>query len=128
MDSFPPTQPLQLEGEWPETRSRGMQRYGLRRTLHVLDATSARLLGEVIDLSEGGLCLHAQQPVPPARRNHLLLSLRNSEGERFDIEVLARCAWHRARPESRFEVGFEFIQLDDYARERIRRMVDAFSV
>jgi len=67
-------------------------------------------------------------PLPPARRYALSIEVCFEAVERPRIEVIARCAWHRARPDLQFETGFEFVEMTPQTRGRIAQYIDELAV
>lgn len=124
-DSHPLPTALRLECEWDVAERRGHARYLARARAHVVDVSKQALLGQVLDISAGGLRLLTPQPVPPARRYHLALYLQVGARYRSIVEVIARCAWHRARPLEQFEAGFEFVELQPDAHAQLAAFIDA---
>ena len=103
---------------------RNYARYGVRGTWRVHDRARSRAIGVVCDIGLGGLRMETPDPIPPARRFALSIEGRVDGVERHRIEVIARCAWHRARPDLHFETGFEFVEMTPQMRARIAQYID----
>jgi len=107
---------------------RSFARYGVRGSWRVHDHGRSRVVGVVCDIGLGGLRMETPEPVPPARRHALSIEVRVDGVERPRIEVIARCAWHRARPDLQFETGFEFVEMTPQMRARIARYIDELAL
>ena len=107
---------------------RNFARYGVRGTWRVHDRGRSRAIGVVCDIGLGGLRMETPDPIPPARRFALSIEVRVDGVERPRIEVIARCAWHRARPDLQFETGFEFVEMTPQMSARIAQYIDELAV
>ena len=105
---------------------RSYARYGVRGQWLVHDRVRARAVGVVSDIGLGGLRMQSPEPVPPARRYALSIEVIVNGASLPRIEVIARCAWHRARPDKHFEAGFEFVEMRSQTRSRIAQYIDEF--
>jgi hypothetical protein len=105
---------------------RALARYRARGRLWVHDRARGKIIGEACDIGLGGLRLQATEPIPPARRYALSIEICVDGVERPRIEVIARCAWHRATPDQQFEAGFEFVEMLPKMRTRIMQFIDEF--
>ena len=116
--------PIDVTRDLDASDRRSFARYGVRGEWRVHDRTRNRAIGVVCDIGLGGLRIEAPEPIPPARRYALSLEVRVDGAERQRIEVIARCAWHRARPDLQFEAGFEFVEMAPHMRGRIAQYID----
>jgi len=107
---------------------RSYARYGVRGDWRVHDRARSRAIGVVCDIGLGGLRMQTPEPIPPARRFALSIEVCVDGVERPRIEVIARCAWHRARPDLHFETGFEFVEMTPQMRARIAQYIDELAV
>lgn len=119
------TEPILVSNDWGgSTERRAFARYDAHFLLRVHDRARCKMIGQVCDIGLGGMRLQTLDPIPPARRYALSIEIRVDDVERPRIEVIARCAWHRARPDRQFEVGFEFVEMSSEARHRIAQFID----
>lgn len=109
-----------------EAERRAFLRHQPRCHLWVRDRARNRTIGEVCDISFGGLRVRTPEPIPPARRYALAIGVSVADTEQPGFTVTARCAWHRARPDRHFEAGFEFIEMAPKARLRLAALIDEF--
>jgi hypothetical protein len=130
MEGHPPhdADPIQVAPDFGNTDRRGFARYRLRGRLLVHDRARSKRLGEGIDIGLGGLRLQTAEPIPPARRFALSIEISVDGVEQPRIEVIARCAWHRATPDRQFEVGFDFVEITPQMRRRIAESIDRFGL
>jgi hypothetical protein len=119
--------PIDVMRELEASERRSFARYGLRGIWRVHDRVRGRSIGTICDIGLGGLRLEAPEPIPPARRYSLSIEVLVEDAERPHIEVIARCAWHRARPDLQFEAGFEFVEMTPQMRSRIAQYIDDFA-
>lgn len=122
----PDTAPGTVDGVRSDADRRAFARHRPCCRLWVRDRARNQVIGEASDISFGGLRLRAPEPIPHARRYALAIEVSVDAGERPGFTVLARCAWHRARPDQQFEAGFEFIDLAPKARQRLAALIDEF--
>ena len=122
------TDPISLSRELGAADRRSFARYSLRGVWRVHDRVRSRPIGAVCDIGLGGLRLEAPEPIPPARRYALSIEVRVDGAEHPRVEVIARCAWHRARPDQQFEAGFEFVEMTPQMRNRIAQYIDQFAL
>jgi hypothetical protein len=114
--------------EVADSDRRSYARYGVRGLWRVHDRARSRAVGVVCDIGLGGLRMETPEPIPPARRYALSIEVSVDGVERPRIEVIARCAWHRARPDLQFETGFEFVEMTPQMRARIAQYIDQLAV
>ena len=122
------TDPIRVTNDLLTSDRRAFARYRLRGQLRVHDRARSKRLGEATDIGLGGLGLQSTEPIPPARRYALSIEIIVDDVERPRIEVIARCAWHRARPDRLFEAGFEFVEMTPRMRRRIAEFIDEFGL
>jgi len=116
--------PIRVNRDLAASDRRSFVRYGVRGQWRVHDRARSRCIGIVCDIGLGGLRMESSEPIPPARRYALSIEVRIDSAELHRIEVIARCAWHRARPDSQFEAGFEFVEMTPQMRGRIAQYID----
>ena len=123
-----PSDSIRLAQELSAADRRSYARYSVRGQWTVVDRSRARPVGVVRDIGLGGLRMAAPEPIPPARRYVLAIEVHVDGKERQRIEVIARCAWHRARPDRHFEAGFEFVEMTPQTRLRIAQYIDELAL
>jgi hypothetical protein len=118
------TDPIRVLRDMEASDRRSFVRYGVRGQWRVHDRARSRCIGIVCDIGLGGLRMEAPEPIPPARRYPLSIEVEVDGAQRPRIELIARCAWHRARPDLQFEAGFEFVEMTPQTRGRIAQYID----
>ncbi len=98
-----------------DTGPRGCRRGHGRRYQEGLESTA----GTVLDLSAGGMRVITRRR-PPAR--DIQIALISEDGE---LCLDARCAWVKRVGVARFEVGYEFLAVDQAARDHLTRISSA---
>lgn len=122
------TDPIRVALDLTHADRRAYARYRAQVRLWVHDAARRKCIGEADNISLGGLRLLAPEPIPPARRYALSIEIDVDGSDRPRIDVIARCAWHRATPEQQFEAGFEFVEISARMRGRIAQFIDEFGL
>jgi hypothetical protein len=122
------TDPIRVARDLADSDRRSFARYSVRGQWRVHDRARSRPIGIVCDIGLGGLRMEAPDPIPPARRYALSIEVSVDGKEHARIEVIARCAWHRARPDLLFETGFEFVEMTPQMRSRIAHYIDELAV
>lgn len=122
----PQTDPIHVAADLDASDRRSFARYRVRGDWLVHDLARGRLIGIVCDIGLGGLRVESHEPLPPARRYALAVDISHEGKALPPLEVIARCAWHRARPDLHFEAGFEFVEMTPAMRERIAQYIDQF--
>jgi len=78
----------------------------------VLDETSGRVLGRVVDITSDGLMLVSDQSVPRGLRTHLRINLPIMVQNRSDVTVEAEAVWSKQDTNPKFYTsGWKFINL-----------------
>jgi hypothetical protein len=122
------TDSIHVAQDMADSDRRSFARYSVRGLWRVHDRARSRAIGVVCDIGLGGLRMETPDPLPPARRYALSIEVCFEGVERPRIEVIARCAWHRARPDLQFETGFEFVEMTPQTRGRIAQYIDELAV
>ena len=122
------TDSIHVARDMADSDRRSFARYSVRGQWRVHDRARSRAIGMVCDIGLGGLRMETPDPIPPARRYALSIEVSVDGVERQRIEVIARCAWHRARPDLQFETGFEFVEMTPQTRGRIAQYIDELAV
>lgn len=122
------SEPISVARDVADSDRRSFARYGVRGVWRVHDRARSRAIGIVCDIGLGGLRMEAPEPTAPARRYALSIEVCVEGEERQRIEVIARCAWHRARPDLQFETGFEFVEMTPQMRSRIAHYIDELAL
>ena len=69
------------------------KRFKLKEHLHVLDAKSSKLIGNMVDISEGGFKMITLNKIEEGEDFPLRIVLPSTNGEKKVINVKARVQW-----------------------------------
>jgi c-di-GMP-binding flagellar brake protein YcgR len=69
------------------------KRFKLKERLHVLDAKSSKLIGNMVDISEGGFKMITLNKIEGGEEFPLRIALPSTNGEKKVINVKARVQW-----------------------------------
>ncbi len=106
---------------------RNFKRWQLIFYLRVFDQDTGSLLGHIVDISEGGLRLIRDYPIPADRPFRLWVDVPRETGPRQRIELEALSRWSRndVNPDF-YDTGFRITQLTPYALRKLRLLIDDF--
>ncbi len=103
------------------------RRWQLIFYLRVYERDTASLLGHIIDLSEGGMMVLSDQPIPVEREFRLWVDAPRETGPRQRIELEARSIWCRSDVNPDFyNTGLRFTRLSSYDLRKLRLLIDDF--
>jgi hypothetical protein len=106
---------------------RNFRRWQLIFYLRVFDRDTGSLLGHIIDISEGGLMLISDQPIPADHLFRLWVDVPRETGPRQRIELEACSLWSKNDINSDFyDTGFRITQLTPYALRKLRLLIEDF--
>jgi len=110
-------------GDWPQEDRRAHERYPAESHLLAVDAASGRLLGEIQDISLGGLRLKQQCALQRRSTYEMRIDIRMEGQDRSPILVKARNVWmHSVDRENAVYAGFVFVDLSVEARSQIEAL------
>ena len=122
-------QDIVIENDWSEQDRRRYERYAATFYLRVyLAEEKSRLLGEVTDISLGGMRLMCNEAVPPGRHYRLRMVISLDSG-RCESILLEACSVWTARDEiaGGHNAGFEFRNLSPEASRSIENIIAELS-
>ena len=105
-----------IGNDWNEQERRRYERYSVTFYLSVYDQQTNVLLGQIIDISRGGMRLISQEPIPAGKHFHLVLDVSLESGKQQKVLLEARSIWSQEddNPDL-FATGFQFIDLSQEA-------------
>lgn len=109
------------------SEKRNFKRWQLIFYLRVFEQETGALLGHLVDVSEGGLMLISEGPIPVDRPFRLRLEVPRETGPRQHIELAAHSLWSRndVNPDF-YDTGFRITQLTPYALRQLRLLIADF--
>ena len=106
---------------------RKFKRWQLIFYLRTFDQNTGVLLGHVVDISEEGLMLISDTPIPAEQTFHLGLDVPRETGPRLRIELEARSLWSRPDVNPDFyDTGFRILSITPYALRKLRHLIEDF--
>lgn len=116
------------QGLGNESDSRQVSRKYLVFYLRVFDGMSSKILGHLVDISEKGIMLVGDNPVPVGEDYRLRMRLPTQMKDQTEIVFTATSRWCKndANPDF-YLVGFQIQELDPKARELISSLIKDFS-
>lgn len=110
--------------DWTEHERRKYERHAVDVYLRVFGVEEGALVGDVVDISEGGFKVIGSPPMMPGRHLQLRLEYRLESGRQSEIGIEARCVWHGTDQASALDAaGFAFCNLCGTARQEIGRLI-----
>jgi hypothetical protein len=96
--------------------------------LRVFDGMSSKILGHLVDISEKGIMLVGDNPIPVGEDYRLRMRLPTQMKDQSEIMFTATSRWCKsdANPDF-FLAGFQIHDLDPAARELIGTLIKDFS-
>lgn len=115
-----------IEDGWSEKKRRQHKRYNTRFCLRVFDEEN--LLGDVIDISLGGLKLLGSEILPLGQIMSLRLEAVLESGQPASFEFQAGVAWSdQDENPGRYITGLEFLGLLAQGREIMQGMINQWT-
>jgi c-di-GMP-binding flagellar brake protein YcgR len=96
--------------------------------LRVFDGMSSKILGHLVDISEKGIMLVGDNPIPVGEDYRLRMRLPTQMKDHTDIIFTATSRWCKndANPDF-YLVGFQIQEMEATARELIASLIKDFS-
>lgn len=117
-----------IESDWSESERREYERYSVMFYLAVYDQENDSSLGQILDISMGGLRLLSEKPIPVKARFHIVIDVSLESGKKGKIPVEAKSVWSQDDDNPGFYVtGFQFFGLSSQAKQFIRAVIDELS-
>jgi hypothetical protein len=118
----------QATGASQEGDMRKYERRHLVFYLRVFDGMSSRVIGHIADISQQGLMLISDDPVPVNENYRLRLRLPAEIGETGEIIINGTSRWCKPDVNPDFYVtGFQLYDLSDNLQKYLLKLVDEFS-
>ena len=106
---------------------RNFRRWQLIFYLRVFDQNTRSLLGHIVDISEWGLMLISDQPIPVDQLFRLWVDVPRETGPRQRIELEAYSLWSKndINPDF-YDTGFRITQLTPHALRKLKLLMEDF--
>ena len=111
----------------PHERRR-LKRRNVSYYLPILDNSSQKVVGHLVDISPVGLMMDSKVPIPTNMRYDLRLDFVEAISGKAYLQFNARSKW--CRPDSiqpfLFNVGFEFLNISPSDLEIVKRIMEKY--
>jgi c-di-GMP-binding flagellar brake protein YcgR len=118
-----------IDNDWSEAERRQYERYSVDFYMCIYDQNTNVQLGQVVDISLGGMRLLSTQPfLIRGKRFRLRMEVSLESGKRENILLEARSVWGREddNPDY-YSTGFQFHDLSSETSQRIQEILDELS-
>lgn len=128
MDHDSPGNDVLIDNDWSEQERRRYERHAVQFYLRVHSEDGQRLLGEVANISLGGMKLMCAAPLARGHSYRCSMAVSLESGRRESVAFAARCVWTGRDDVLGCEnAGLEFIELSDDALASIERIIAELS-
>ena len=103
---------------------RNFQRRDVHQFLTVYDEDKFVMLGRVIDISTGGMCVVSELSIPLGNIVKLIIEVLDKNGDTETFWVRVQSVWQK--PEKRYDlnkIGFKFIGLSPSQYKKIQEII-----
>ena len=95
--------------------------------LRIYDTNTGELLGNLVDLSEGGLMLVGDKPLQKGQTFNLSMQLPSASDQHNRLEFKAIAKWSKKEVNPHlFDTGLELIDPTDSMMSTIKELIDAY--
>lgn len=117
-----------IDSDWSEQDRRQYERYSTDFYLCVYQQNQTSPLGQVIDISLGGLQLISNDPIVIDQRFNLLMEVSLESGTHEKMWFEAESVWSREDDNSdSYNTGFQFLNLAPESLQALQRIADELS-
>lgn len=114
----------------PEEQDSNARKFDRRHSVYYLriyDTNSGELMGNLVDISEGGLMMVSDKPLKIGSTYHLTMHLPEQIKDQSTIEFSAKAKWckNEANPKF-FDTGLELISKDGDFQMMLENLIDAY--
>ncbi len=119
-----------IENDWNEENRREHTRYDLEDYyLRVYTREADDLLGQVVDISLGGMRLLSDFPLPTKKLFSVWMDISLESGKKEKVALEARSVWSREDDNPGFYLtGFQYVNPSPQALRTIQAVIDELSV
>ena len=106
---------------------RSLERKNLIYYLKVFDQSTGNLMGRLADLTQNGLMLLSEEPIPTKKNFKMRLVLMPQMGGKGQIVFEAQSRWCRkdVNPDL-FDTGFEFVEILQTEKNRVENLISDY--
>lgn len=118
---------MRHSGHSGATERRALKRWHLIFYLRVFNQDTEELLGHIIDISESGMMLVSDAPIPVHQEFHVWIDVPEEVGPRQRIHLQAYSLWSRndINPDF-YDTGFRLTNTTSRAMYHIETLIESF--
>jgi c-di-GMP-binding flagellar brake protein YcgR len=115
---------MSIDNDWSEAERREYERYSADFHLDVYERDDDSPLGQLVDISMGGMRLLSERPVRTGDRLDLILDIALESGRKEKVSVQAESVWGKEDDNpGLYQTGFKFLNLSQAADEAIEAII-----
>jgi c-di-GMP-binding flagellar brake protein YcgR len=113
-----------IDNDWSEAERREYERYGADFHLAVLEPNNDAPLGQLVDISMGGMRLLSERPIATGAQLELILDIALESGRAEKVALQAESVWGKEDDNPGFyQTGFRFLNLSRAATEAVEAII-----
>ena len=120
-----------IDNDWDDQDRRQYERYSTEFYLSVYEKEKSLPLGQVVDISLGGLQLVSSEPIPVNQQMHLWMDVSMESGRHEEIVFEAVTVWSGQNEDDddddSYNTGLQFINLSAEALVSLQGVIDDLS-
>ena len=114
-----------IDSDWSEQERRQYERYSTEFYLCVYEQNGTSPLGQVIDISLGGLQLVSSEPIELKQHFNLVMDVSLESGLHEQTRFEAESVWSSEDDnDDLYNTGFQFLNLSSEALQALQRITD----
>lgn len=119
-----------IENDLDDQERRQYERYSTDFYLCVYEKDKTSPLGQVVDISLGGLQLVSSEPIPTNKHFDLWMDVSMESGRREQVVFTAKSVWGREDDDNddSYNTGFQFLNLTPEALQSMQSIIDELGV
>jgi hypothetical protein len=107
---------------------RALKRWHLIFYLRVFDEESAAVLGHIVDISESGMMLVSDDPIPVCKDFHVWVDVPSETGPRQRIQLKVRSLWsHNDINPDFYDTGFFIKDASADTVDKLTQLIEDFT-
>lgn len=114
-----------IKNDWNEAERREYERHSVMLYLAVYEQGADTALGQIVDISLGGMRLISAQPIDVNVRMHLVIDISLESGRKGKLAIEATSVWAKEDDNPGLYVsGFQFIGLSQDGKDFVQSIIN----